>query len=277
MILKLNQVRKKQSCLKFFHWKINGLAAHGFTKPPLIETYNATSSFDIVPLSETFLDSIIPSDDNRINVAGCSLLRADHPSNMKREGVCIYYKDCLPLIKKDYITDLKECLVTEITVDNKKWFFMCLHRSPRQNCDQFSDFCKDFSTLLNNINDHRPSCCVIVCDFNAKCSKWYPLDKHNAAGETLQTYTTTAGYSQLINKPTHCVNDSSSCINLIFTSYTNLVTDFGVDPTLCKTYHHNLIFEKINFNIPLPPPFYRDIWDYERVNAEMIQKSNSKL
>ena len=246
-ILKLNQFRKKQSCLKFFHWKINGLAAHGFTKPPLIETYNATSSFDIVPLSETFLDSIIPSDDNRTNVAGCSLLRADHPSNTKTEVVCIYYKDCLPLIKKDYITDLKECLVTEIAVDNKKWFFMCLHRSPRQNCDQFSDFCKDFSTLLN------------------------------AAGETLQTYTTTAGYSQLINKPTHCVNDSSSCINLIFTSYTNLVTDIGVDPTLYKTYHHNLIFEKINFHIPLPLPFYRDIWDYERVNAEMIQKSNSKL
>ena len=268
---------KKQSCLKFFHRNLNELAAHGFTKPQLIETYNATNSFDIVRLSETFLDSIIPSDHNRINVAGCSLLKADHPSNTKSEGVCIYYKDCLPLIKKYYVTDLKECLVTEITVDNEKCSFTCLHRSPRQNCGQFSDFCKDFSTLHNNINDQRPSCCVIVCDFNAKCSKWYPLDKHNAAGETLQTYATTARYSQLINKPTHCVNGSSSCINLIFTSYTNLVTDFGVDPTLYKTYHHNLIFEKINFNIPLPPPFYRDIWDYERVNAEIIQKSNSKL
>ena len=33
----------------------------------------------------------------------------------------------------------------------------------------------------------------IVGDFNAKCSKWYPLDKNNSAGETLQTYTTTTG------------------------------------------------------------------------------------
>ena len=83
-------------------------------------------------------------------------LRADHPSNLKKEGVCIYYKDFLPVIKKDDITDLKECLVT---VDNGKHFCVCLYRSPSQNFDQFSNFCKGFSILLNNINDHRPPCC----------------------------------------------------------------------------------------------------------------------
>ena len=41
--------------------------------------------------------------------------------------------------------------------------------------------------------------------------------------------------SQLINKPIHCGNGSSSCIYLIFTFNTNLVTDLGVDPTLYKT------------------------------------------
>ena len=41
-------------------------------------------------------------------------------------------------------------------------FFMCLYRSPSQNRDKFSDICKDFSILLNNINDHRPSCSVMV-------------------------------------------------------------------------------------------------------------------
>ena len=67
-------------------------------------------------------------------------------------------------------------------------FFTCLYWSPSQNFDQISDFCIDFSILLlNNINDHRPSCSVIVCDFNSKCSKWYPLDKNNASGEALQT------------------------------------------------------------------------------------------
>ena len=88
MILKLTQVQKK-SCLKFFHWNLNGLAAHDFIKLSLIEAYIATNNFDIVCLSETFLDSSIPNDDHRINIAGYSLLRADHPSNTKKGG-CLY-------------------------------------------------------------------------------------------------------------------------------------------------------------------------------------------
>ena len=105
----------------------------------------------------------------------------------------------------------------------KNAFFTCLYRSPSKNCDQFSDFCKYFSIRHNNIIDHRPSCSVIFGDFNAKCSKWCSLDKNNAAGETLHTNTTNAGYSQLINKPTHCVNGNSSVINLVFASNRNLV------------------------------------------------------
>ena len=73
-------------------------------------------------MSETFLNSSISYDDNRVNI-GYSLLRADHRSNTKKGVVCIYYKDFLPIMKKDDIIDLKECLVMGITVDNKKNFF----------------------------------------------------------------------------------------------------------------------------------------------------------
>ena len=90
----------KQSCLKFFHWNLNGLAAHDFIKLTLIEAYIASNNFDIVCLSETFLDSSISNDDSRIKIAGYSLLRVDHSSNTKKGGVCICYKDFLPLIKR---------------------------------------------------------------------------------------------------------------------------------------------------------------------------------
>ena len=80
--------------------------------------------------------------------------------------------------------------------------------------------------------------------------------------------------SWLINLP---VNSSSPCIDLIFTSNTNSVTDFGVDPALYKTYHHNSIFGKINFNILLPPPFYRNIWNYKNAYVENDSKSKNKL
>ena len=69
-------------------------------------------------------------------------------------------------------------------------------------------------------------------------------------------------YTKGENKDSYPLNFKRPCSN------TNLVTDFGVDPTLYKTCNHNLIVGKINFIIP----FYRDIWDYKRAKVEMIQK-----
>ena len=106
------------STLKFCHWNLNGLAAHEFTKLSLLEGYMNINDTDIICLSEIFLDSSIPIDDNRLSIPGYSMTRADHPSNTKRSGVCLSYKQHLPVIWGDDISHLKECLVTEITVKN---------------------------------------------------------------------------------------------------------------------------------------------------------------
>ena len=53
--------------------------------------------FDINCLSETELDSSTRPDDDNLETTGYDIARADHPSNTKRGGVCIYYKECLPL------------------------------------------------------------------------------------------------------------------------------------------------------------------------------------
>ena len=52
----------------FCHWNLNGLAAHEFVKIPLIEAIITTHNFDIISLSETFLDSTIPQNDQNINI-----------------------------------------------------------------------------------------------------------------------------------------------------------------------------------------------------------------
>ena len=66
-------------------------------KLPLIETLITAHNFVFLCLSETFLDSTIPHNDANIN----SLLRADHPINTKRRGVCMHFKESLPLIRSD--------------------------------------------------------------------------------------------------------------------------------------------------------------------------------
>ena len=110
---------RKSSALKFCRWNLNGLVAHEFIKLSLLEGYINVNISDIICLSETFLDSSIPIDGNRLNIPGCSMMRADHPSNTKRGGVCLYYKEHLRIIRRNDISNLKECLVTEITAKNE--------------------------------------------------------------------------------------------------------------------------------------------------------------
>ena len=121
---------KKSSAIRFRHWNLNGMAAHDFVKVPFIEAFIIAHNFDIVCLSETFLDSSVPDHDENININGYSLLRVDHPNNINRGGVCMYFKESLPLIRRSDLSNMKECLVTEINVNNEKCFFICLYRSP---------------------------------------------------------------------------------------------------------------------------------------------------
>ena len=74
-----------------------------------MEAYNAIHKFDIICLSETFLNSSIPNDDHGLVLNGYKLVRADNPSDLKNGGVCIYFKESMP-IKVLNKTNLYECL-----------------------------------------------------------------------------------------------------------------------------------------------------------------------
>ena len=80
---------KEKSHVTFCHWNLHGLMA--FIKVSLLQTLAVTSDYDITCLYETFLDSSFENDDDRIFIPGYHLFCADHPSNTKRGGACIYY------------------------------------------------------------------------------------------------------------------------------------------------------------------------------------------
>ena len=48
-------------------------------------------SFDIICLSETYLNLETPPNDTRLELPGYNFFDSDHPSNNKRRGVCTYY------------------------------------------------------------------------------------------------------------------------------------------------------------------------------------------
>ena len=104
----------KYSSLTFYHWNLNGLSAHDSIKISLLQAYVTQHNYNIICLSETFLNCSIDSSDRRTLIERHNLIRSDHPSDSKRGSVCISYKEHIPLIKRDDICTLDNCLVTEI-------------------------------------------------------------------------------------------------------------------------------------------------------------------
>ena len=257
--------------LSICHWNLNSISAYNFIKLTLLRAYISVNKIDITCLSQTYLDSSIPSDDDNLELPGYNLVRADNPTNTKRGGVCICYHNSLPLKVID-IQLLNECTNFEIRIGGKLCSFLCLYRSHSQSRDIFETFADNFESTLDSIINKNQFLIIALGVFNAKTTNWYKNDINSYEGLKIDTITCQLGLQQIINEPIDLTSNSSSCIDLIFTSQPNLVMEswnFSVHPNC----HHQIVFAKINLKIYYPPPYERDIWHYEKTNADLIRRS----
>ena len=75
------------------HWNLNSIAAHNFSKINLLKAYLTIHKTDIVCLSETYLDSSFPVNDEnlRVIIEGYNLARCDHPTNSKCSAIGLHH------------------------------------------------------------------------------------------------------------------------------------------------------------------------------------------
>ena len=102
--------------------------------------------FEIICISKTFLNNA--NEDNDLNLNGYSLLRADHPSNSKKGGIYIYYKETLALKVIRSTRYLNESLLCEVTIGSQKCIIGTGYRSRSQNSDEFESFYQTMSFYL---------------------------------------------------------------------------------------------------------------------------------
>ena len=176
---------------------------------------------DFICLSETYLDSPIP--DSLLEIDGYNLVGVDHPNNIKRGGVCIYYKESLA-VRVISLPDFKEALLLEMTDNNKKIIVSVIYRSPSQNRSEFDSFLSNLEQLLRDISKYKRTVSVITADFNARFSYWESKDINTSEGIKLYLLTSSNGFSQLINEPSHIQTNSSSCIDLVFIDQSNRIS-----------------------------------------------------
>ena len=153
--------------LKFFHWNLDGITARDNTKISLIEAYNSVCNYDLIAIPDTRLDRSISNEDIQIGGFCCDVFRNDHPSNtIIPGGVCLYYKENIPIRHRNDLEILQETIVTEISLRRKKVFFMVLYCHPKQTSDEFDLFLDRLQLTMDRIKSCTPHCIVITGDFN---------------------------------------------------------------------------------------------------------------
>ena len=83
---------------------------------------------------------------------------------------------------------------------------------------------------------------MVLGDFNAKCKLWFDQDNTTYEGSILHDLMAQCSFTQIIHEQTHILESSVSCIDLVFTSQENLVTNSGVHSSLHPNCHHQIVF-----------------------------------
>ena len=91
------------------------MSAHNYVKLSSLQAYNSVYKHDVICLLETYLDNSALWDESDLNFPDLKLVRADYPGNVKRGGVCIYFKESLSIRFLDVPSNLDECFVSWAT------------------------------------------------------------------------------------------------------------------------------------------------------------------
>ena len=99
----------------------------------------------------------------------------------------MYFKESLPVrcLPNSY---LKECLILEVSINNKRDYVVSLYRSPSQTSDEFDSFITNLEKIVVDISRSNPHFLLLIGDFNAKSSNWSSNDTTSAESAPLDYF-----------------------------------------------------------------------------------------
>ena len=151
-------------------------------------------------------------------------------------------------------------LVCEITINKKKVIVSVTYRQHHDSKIELETFMADYKEMCNLVTAENPLCALYIGDLNCRFSEFWIGDIDNDAGNHLATVLNDTGLHQLVHKPTHFVNDSKSCLDLVITDQPNLINECSMLPSLHTTCHHAINHIVLNINNPTPPAYKRKTW-----------------
>ena len=179
-------------------------------------------------------------------------------------GICVYIKSNVYSRRR---SDLElpdiECIWLEIVCHHRTFLLGTFHRPPNSPAGILSSIEDSislaFDTNINNI--------FVTGDFNLDTLK-------HSSNQKVHDICQHFNMVQLITEPTHITENSSSLIDLIFTSNKNNILLSGVgDPFLDQNVrYHCPVYFVLKFNKTPSPAFYRHIWLFDRGDYQSFSR-----
>ena len=110
---------------------------------------------------------------------------------------------------------------------------------------------QSFEEILQDIFKLKSSFVLITGNFKCRNSNWYFGDPATTRGFRVEALTYFYGLHQVIKSPIHQIQNSATCIDLVFTNQPHLVRQSGVHSHLSSTCHHEIVFAKLKVEYPL--------------------------
>ena len=241
-------------------------------------TLQATYDFDMFGVCESMLTGNISNEDILINGFSPDPFRSDKAPNIRNGGVCLYFKESLPIKNRCDLAILAETIVAEIKFNKKKIFIVLSYCHPNMPNNEFAEYMCLLENIYESIRKENPTVSILCRDFNAKYPLFWEGDTENNEGRLFNNFLISNHLEQLISEPTHVRDDGSqSCIDLICTGQQFTFMETGVLSSLDSHSKHNIIYGILNLSIPRPPPYKRKIWDYKNAKTDQIRDELLKL
>ena len=156
----------------FICWNVDSLLARDKVKKSLIESIQSTNNFDMFGICETYLTDKIQDSDLDLEGFAKNPMRADYkppnPQSRPRGGVCLYYKESLPIKRRPDLELLDETICAEISLKRKKIIYIVSYRSPSQTTAEFNTYMHKLQTTFIKASSENPSIIIFSGDFNAR-------------------------------------------------------------------------------------------------------------
>ena len=110
----------------------------------------------------------ITKEDIFLNSFSPDPIRVDKQANVRNGGVCLYFKESLPIIERCDLQLIPETIVAEIRLNRKKIFFILSYCYPDRPIAEFEEYVKSLENICELIKKENPVATVLSGDFNAR-------------------------------------------------------------------------------------------------------------